>query len=78
MTKSNEFFVHTMSDPAPFCGDADTFYRTGPDATIVLNRVKAKYDHPAGLHSVSVYKSADAFHKNQKPLASYRHRCGFE
>ena len=77
MSTSKEFFVVTMSDPAPFCGDVDHCYRKGLTAEIVLERVKAKYDHPAGLHAVGVYKSADAWHRGNKPLAEFKHKCKF-
>lgn len=78
MNTSNEYFVYTVSDPAPFCGDDESFHRRGPDADTIMKRVIAKYDHPAGLHYVAVYSNADAFHKRHKPLASYRHQCRFK
>ena len=73
-----EFFVYTMSDPAPFCGDGDTEYRKGKDADAVLARVIKSYDHPAGLHYAAIYESADAYHKGKKPVAKYEHKCKFK
>lgn len=73
-----EFFVVTVSDPAPFFGDTDTLYVKGKTAIQVRERVKSTFDHPAGLHYVAVYSNADAYHKGKRPLTTYLHKCKFQ
>ena len=75
---AKEFFVYTVSDPAPFCGDSDTFYKSGASAESVLGVVKRKYDHPAGLHYAAVYTSADAYHKGRQPVTEFSHKCQYK
>lgn len=63
-----EFFYQTNSFAAPFFSDTDDGFITACDVDEAIEKVKAKYNHPAGLYAMGIWKSANDFHKNKKPL----------
>jgi len=66
-----EYFIVANSFAAPFFSDQSTAYAKGETPEAALTDFVAKYSHPAGLYSAACYASADAYHKNQKPLATW-------
>lgn len=66
-----EFFVRTVSKPAPFVGDEGFQYAEGPSPQEVLLETVGGYKHPFRLYGVRVYANADAYHKGESPLAEW-------
>lgn len=66
-----EFFAYTNSFAAPFFSDSGTRFVEAGSASEAIRRVVAEYKHPAGLYFAAVFASADAYHKNAKPLATW-------
>jgi len=67
-----EYFVYTVSDPAPFSGDTDTEYIKASSPREALATIKKQYDHPCKLYYAAVYANADAYHKDKGILAEYK------
>lgn len=67
----NEFFVVANSNPAPFVGDTSKEFVQGESAREALKKFVRTYSHPFGLHNAEIYASSDAYHKDQRPLASW-------
>jgi hypothetical protein len=63
-----EYFVITISFPAPFCGDQSEEYIKAESPVDALNIAEKSYGHPFGLFSVQVFKGADDYHKKETPL----------
>jgi len=66
-----EYFIVANSFAAPFCSDQSTAYAKGESPEAVLRAFAVKYTHYAGLYAAVCYASADAYHKNQKSLATW-------
>lgn len=66
-----EYFLLTNSNAAPFFSDTDTRFVDGPDAETAFAVAVQSYKHPCGLYAANLYASADAYHKNEKPLAQW-------
>lgn len=67
-----EFFVMTNSNAAPFFSDTGERYVAARDAQDALAQTINTYGHPAGLYSVAVYESADAYHRHAAALATWK------
>jgi len=66
-----EYFVVANSFAAPFFSDTAEEYTKGVDPEDAMQGFVRFYGHPCGLYSVALYKSADPFHKSQKPLCKW-------
>ncbi len=66
-----EYFIIANSFAAPFCSDESRTYVTGQTPLIALQEFATRYSHPYGLYAAAAYKSADAYHKGEKPLAKW-------
>ena len=66
-----EYFVYANSFAAPFCSDSSTGFCEGDTPEAALAAYAEKYSHPAGLYAAAIYASADAYHKDEKPLARW-------
>jgi hypothetical protein len=73
-----EYFVITISFPAPFCGDQSEEYIEAEDPIEAWHKGEANYSHPCGLFSIQVFKSADAYHKKETPSVYYITKKGQE
>lgn len=71
MTSKRDFFVITNSFAAPFFSDGGSGYISAESLNEAKSKVVSEYDHPAGLYAAAIYESADAYHKDQEPLATY-------
>ena len=69
--RSRDFFIVANSFAAPFFSDTDKVFVKSTSAKAALAQFKKSYDHPAGLFAAGVWESADAFHKNEKPLVTW-------
>lgn len=67
-----EFFVWSVSNPAPLVGDEAHTYVEAETALEALSRFQSGYKHPAGLYAVRVYSSADGLFKKLTPLVSWK------
>lgn len=67
----SEFFIVANSFAAPFFSDTSTHYQQADTAEKALELFAKQYKHPYGLYAACVYENADAYHKNQKPLAKW-------
>jgi len=66
-----EFFIRTVSFPAPIVGDVSTSYIMGKDHCDALWNAFHEYSHPCGLFYIEVFNNADEFHKQVRPLVTY-------
>lgn len=66
-----EFFVVANSKAAPFFSDTSKTFVDGHTPKQVLEAFRERYSHPCGLYSVGVWKDANAYQKDEKPLARY-------
>ena len=66
-----EYFIRASSFAAPFFSDDSEACQEAETAMAALEAFAAHYDHPAGLYAASAYENADAYHKQQKPLARW-------
>jgi hypothetical protein len=66
-----EFFIKANSFAAPFCSDTCERFIEADTAVAALERFALEYGHPYGLYAAAAYQSADAYHKNAAPLASW-------
>lgn len=71
-----EFFIYANSFAAPFISDDSSHFVEAENAREALEKFARTYSHPAGLYAANAYESADAYHKNEKPLS--RWRCNHE
>jgi hypothetical protein len=62
-----EYFVITISFPAPVCGDQSEKYVQADNPIDAWQKAEKSYSHPFGLFSVQVFKSADDYHKKNTP-----------
>lgn len=69
-----EYFIHAESRPAPLVPDDWTEYVEAETPEKALLAVAARCRHCAGLDTAAAYPSADAFHKEQPPLAQWKAR----
>jgi hypothetical protein len=66
-----EFFITANSFAAPFFSDSSEQYIKASSPQEALETFAAEYTHPFGLYAAVCYKSADSYHKNEKPLAKW-------
>ena len=66
-----EYFVTANSFAAPFFSDESTGFTKGENPEEALLNFVETYNHPCGLFAAVLYASADAYHKNHKPLAKW-------
>lgn len=71
MSKLREYFIKANSFAAPFFSDDSSSYQKGCNPDDALEQFAREYSHPAGLYAAACYESADAYHKNKKPLARW-------
>ena len=67
-----EYVIHANSFAAPFFSDTSTCFVEAESPKAALERFAAEYTHPCGLFSAVCHRSADAFHKGEKPLAQWQ------
>lgn len=64
-----EYFVITISLPAPFVGDTSTQYIEALYPMDIITQVMNDYkDNPYGLFSIKIFNNADEYHKNLTPV----------
>ena len=68
-----EYFVVANSFAAPIVSDTSTSYVKGVSPDDALSGFVESYKHVCGLYSANLYKSADDYHRGEKPLAKFRH-----
>jgi hypothetical protein len=66
-----EYFVVANSFAAPFFSDTSTKFVEGETPADAMERFVGAYKHPCGLFAAVMYESADAYHKNGKPLLKW-------
>jgi hypothetical protein len=66
-----EYFIVSHSFAAPFFSDEDTSYISGQSPEKAMVKFVARYKHPAGLYSASLYLNADSYHKGGKELVRW-------
>jgi hypothetical protein len=66
-----EYFVITVSFPAPFVGDQSEEYIQANTPVDAWFKAEQNYKHQCGLFSLKVYPNADAYHKKEIPLVYY-------
>jgi len=66
-----EFYVEANSFAAPFFSDTSHAYVEAKTPAQALEQFAADYSHPCGLYAATVYSSADARNKGEKPLARW-------
>jgi hypothetical protein len=71
MMAKREYFIVAHSFAAPFVSDESTGFVWERSAALALMEFAKTYRHPAGLYAAAVYLSADAYHKDAKPLAQW-------
>lgn len=67
----NEYFIIANSFAAPFFSDTSEKYVVAEDHLNALNDFVKNYSHPQGLFAAAIYPNADAYHKDEKPLARW-------
>lgn len=67
----SEYFVVTNSFAAPFFSDTDDGFVEADSPKDALEKTARDYRHPAGLYAAACYRSADAYHKGERPLARW-------
>jgi hypothetical protein len=67
----HEYFIVANSFAAPFVSDQSTAFRTARTPAGALLDFAATYRHPTGLYAAAAYRSADAYHKREPPLARW-------
>jgi hypothetical protein len=68
---TTEYFIVAHSFAAPFVSDESMHYIEADTPAKALERMADGYRHPTGLYSADAYASADAYHKNEGPLARW-------
>ena len=71
-----EWFIKANSFAAPFVSDDSTEFVEAKTAELALLKFIKEYQHHAGLYAAVVYESAEAYHKNKKPVAKWL--CNYE
>lgn len=66
-----EYFIVANSFAAPFFSDTDKSFQEASNPEEALLKFKDGYRHPAGLYGAGVWADANAYHKNEKPLARW-------
>lgn len=66
-----EYFVVANSFAAPFVSDKWETFAKGETPEDALTAFATDCEHPAGLYSAALYADANAYHKNEKPLARW-------
>lgn len=66
-----EFFIVAHSFAAPVVSDQSTGFATAITPGGALGSFAKAYRHPAGLYSARAYRSAEAYHKGEQPLAQW-------
>jgi hypothetical protein len=66
-----EYFTVSNSFAAPFFSDRGEAYVEADTPVLALEKYAAEYRHPCGPYSANCYRSADAFHKDEKHLAQW-------
>jgi len=76
-----EFFVVAISFAAPFVSDTTHKHMNAANAQAFVDAIELDehgrgraewYNHPCGLFAVLIYASADDYHKDKDPLASWQ------
>lgn len=67
----SEYFVRTMSFAAPFVSEPGDEFVEAEAPEAALEAVASRYSFPAGLYSAECYRDANAYHKGEKPLATW-------
>jgi len=63
-----EYFIQANSFAAPFFSDTSTKFQEGTNPEEAMENFIKEYSHPCGLYAAALYKDANHFHKNEKPL----------
>lgn len=71
-----EYFITARSFAAPFVSDTSEAYVRGESPLAALRVFVETYRHPCGLYAAECWVSADAYHKRQTALATWR--CNHE
>lgn len=66
-----EYFIVANSFAAPFVSDTSTSFVEADSAEKALALYVVQYSHPFGLYSATAFRSSDAYHKGEKPLAQW-------
>ncbi|KKP98937.1 MAG: hypothetical protein US71_C0001G0104 [Parcubacteria group bacterium GW2011_GWD2_38_12] len=64
-----KYFIFIKSNHAPFFSDEYDIYMKAKTPEDAIIRTRKGHSHFAGLALIEVYKNADSFHGNKKPLA---------
>ncbi|MFI5405108.1 MAG: hypothetical protein ACHQ1D_01205 [Nitrososphaerales archaeon] len=56
---------------APVVSDTSKVWWNGQDPEDALTSFRKDYDHPCGLFCAYLYKDANAYSKNEKPLVTW-------
>ena len=67
----NSYFIVATSFAAPFFSDTDEAFMTAASPQKALLKFKKSYGHPFGLYAAVCFTDANAYHKNEKPLAKW-------
>lgn len=71
MNEKREYFIVANSFAAPFFSDESTGFVRAESPEAALEQYAETYQHPCGLYAAVAYESADAYHKNERPLAKW-------
>jgi hypothetical protein len=67
-----KYFVFANSFAAPLVSDRSMGYISSENAESVMLDFVETYNHPCGLYSANLYKSADDYYQNLPPLVEWR------
>lgn len=67
-----EYFIVANSFVAPIVSDISHDYIMADTPREAMKQFIANYDHPAGLYAANLYANADVYHKDEKPLLTWR------
>ena len=67
----HEYFIFANSFAAPFFSDDSIKFIKAYSPIEALEKFVAGYNHPCGLYAAVCYADANAYHKNETPLAKW-------